>query len=273
MGLCPHSVGSLALGTTVLEYEAVGWGQVLGKSGSLLEPMPISTGQSHFYQSPFPHSTTQRPPCLCRGTLYHLQLSLAQSLIRSLLFPLGPELHTMPSKSGVSVSQLCGSPMAKSKWSSKLNSLRATPLIPRLQDEAQWKSSAVSTPVGKLLWYNYFPVCGLPTQCVWGLIYRDCVPLIISLWLLLCLCMWGIFLVGSSIFFVSGFSTVICDLGVSIKKGWSPRPLLCHIAFLCHKLYSGSDFIDIHFFPLDRSPFLFLCKSCDVFVEHWAFRM
>ena len=28
----------------------------------------------------------------------------------------------------------------------------------------------IFTPLGELLWYNYFPVCGLPTQWVWDFI-------------------------------------------------------------------------------------------------------
>ena len=49
------------------------------------------------------------------------------------------------------------------------------------------------TPVGGLLWYNCSPVCESHTQWLWDWFYCDCAPPTISLWLLLCLWVWGIF--------------------------------------------------------------------------------
>ena len=43
------------------------------------------------------------------------------------------------------------------------------------------------TLVGKPLQYNYFPVCGSPTQWVWDLIMSKSTPPAVFLWLLLCL--------------------------------------------------------------------------------------
>ena len=66
-------------------------------------------------------------------------------------------------------------------------------------------------PVGGLLWYKCSPVCESPTQQLWDLIYCDCTPPTISLWLLLCLRMCGIFYGEFQRLPVDDCSAVSCD--------------------------------------------------------------
>ena len=79
------------------------------------------------------------------------------------------------------------------------------------------------TPVGELLRYNYFPVCGLATRQVWDLIlsrlrpsYRLVVASSLSVGV-----GYFFFLIGSSVvvFFVDGCSAVSCDFGVLLRRG------------------------------------------------------
>ena len=82
-------------------------------------------------------------------------------------------------KTGVSVFlQSCGSPIIKSCW--------AAQTIPwgvsvSLLDPQAGKSGVgfrTFTTVVELLWYYCSPVCGSPTQRVWGLIFIVIVPLL-----------------------------------------------------------------------------------------------
>ena len=67
------------------------------------------------------------------------------------------------------------------------------------------------TPVGGLLWYKCSVVCKSPTQWLWDLIFCDCAPPTISLRLLLCLWMWGIFFGEFQCLPVDDCSAVSCD--------------------------------------------------------------
>ena len=74
------------------------------------------------------------------------------------------------------------------------------------------------TPVGKLLWYNYSPVCGSPTQVVWDLIIsweRPSYYLMVS-----SLCLWiqNIFFWKIPVFFlIDSCSAVSCDFDVFLR--------------------------------------------------------
>ena len=70
----------------------------------------------------------------------------------------------------------CGSPAIKSCWPSKLDFLGTPPPIAGPPGwEAQLRAQNLHS-VGELLWYNCFPVCGLPTQRVWDLILLRLYP-------------------------------------------------------------------------------------------------
>ena len=56
------------------------------------------------------------------------------------------------------------------------------------------------TPIGEPLWYGYFPVCGLPTQWVWGCLYHVITPPTILMWPPLCFCSRISFLIVCSLF-------------------------------------------------------------------------
>ena len=70
------------------------------------------------------------------------------------------------------------------------------------------------TLVGGLLWYKCSPVCESPTQPLWIWFYCDCAPPTISLWLLLCLWMWGIFSGEFQCLPVDDCPAANCDSGV-----------------------------------------------------------
>ena len=75
------------------------------------------------------------------------------------------------------------------------------------------------TPVGELLQYNYFPVCGLPIWWLWDLILlllSPSYPLVVAS--SLSLDIGYLFLVGSSVFLVNGCSEVSCYCGVFIRR-------------------------------------------------------
>ena len=113
-----------------------------------------------------------------------------------LLLPLDPDVHTnlcVPSKSGVSVfpvlSKSCNQiPLAFKVWFSRNSPSRCW--TPRL---------------GSLMWgskpsLQLVDFCGIivlqfvshPPRCYGIWFYCDCAPPTVSLWLLLCLWMWGI---------------------------------------------------------------------------------
>ena len=68
--------------------------------------------------------------------------------------------------------QFCGISAMKLHWPSKLDSLGALPPIARPPQAGEPDVGLRTlTPVGECLWYNYFPVCAQPIQCVWDLIF------------------------------------------------------------------------------------------------------
>ena len=74
------------------------------------------------------------------------------------------------------------------------------------------------TPVGGLLWYKGSPVCESPIQRLWDLILLYCAPPTVSLRLLLCLWMWGIFFGDFQCLPVDDCSAVSCDSG-ALSRG------------------------------------------------------
>ena len=58
--------------------------------------------------------------------------------------------------------------------------------------------------------------------------YCDCVPPTVSLWLLLCLWMWGIFFGEFQCLPVNDCSAISCDFGVLVRE-WEHVLLLCHL--------------------------------------------
>ena len=121
----------------------------------------------------------------------------------SLLLPLGCDAHTtlcVPSKSGVSVSP---SPVKvlQSNPASIQSLILWEFLFPLLDPQVGKPDMGLRTftPVGGLLWYNCSPVCHPPNGYgIW--FYCDCAPPTFSLWVFLCLWMWGIFFVRSIVF-------------------------------------------------------------------------
>ena len=74
------------------------------------------------------------------------------------------------------------------------------------------------TPKGGLLWYKCSPVCESPTQQLWDLSLLYCTPPTVSLWLLLCLWMWGIFFGEFQCLPVGDCSAVSCDSGALTRR-------------------------------------------------------
>ena len=93
--------------------------------------------------------------------------------MNSLLFPwvaVCMRKKCLPSKSGVSASPS----LVNFLWSSPTGLQSQTLwglllLLPDPQAEELHLGLRTLIPVGKPLWYNYFPVCGLPTWGVWDL--------------------------------------------------------------------------------------------------------
>ena len=155
-------------------YRLLGRARPWSENGSLQEgsrqwvlPRTITTS---VLVPPVSHSVS--PPL--QETLQYQQVGLAQALMRSLLFSLGPGAHETlcePSKSGISVSpnpveSLLSNPAGLQSWF-------LWGLLLLLRDPQAGKPDVglrIFTPVRELLWYNYFPVCGLPTRHVWDLI-------------------------------------------------------------------------------------------------------
>ena len=74
-----------------------------------------------------------------------------------------------PSKSGASV-YLCRIPVIKLYWHLKLDFLEVPPPAVRPTGCKSWPGAQDFHPLGEHSWYNYFPVCGSPTQGVQDLI-------------------------------------------------------------------------------------------------------
>ena len=135
----------------------------------------------------------------------------------SLLLPLGPDAHTtlcVPSKSGVfvypSLSKSCNQiPLAFKVWFSRNSSSRCRTC--RL-GSLTWGSEP------SLQWVDFCGVSVLqsvshPASSYGIWFYCDCAPPTISLWLLLCLWMWGIFFGEFQSLLVDDWSAVSCDSG------------------------------------------------------------
>ena len=140
----------------------------------------------------------------------------------SLLLPLGPNAHTtlcVPSKSGVSVSrshvESCNQiPLAFKVWFSKNSSSHCqTPRFGSLtwgsEPSLQWVDFC---GISVLQFVNHPPSgYGIWFYCDWAL------PTV-SLWLLLCLSMWGIFFGEFQCLPVDDCSAVSCDFDV-LERG------------------------------------------------------
>ena len=141
----------------------------------------------------------------------------------------------MPCKSGVSVSHspvvvLQSSPTglhSQMLWELLL-------LMPGTQAGEPDMGLRILTLVGKLLQYNYSPVCGWTTQGVWDLIISRVCPSYHHVGFLLYVFGCRIsFLVGSSLFLI-GCSAISCNFGVLVRGG-KLKVLLLHHLVSSHK--------------------------------------
>ena len=126
-----------------------------------------------------------------QDTLQYQQVGLAQDLMRSLLFPVFlvcPRPCVHPPRAEFLFALVCGFPVSRLCWPSKPGALGLLPR-PALHIGEPHVGLRTFTPVGELLWYNYFPVCGLPTQGYGIWFYHDFPSPTPLLWLLLCLWM------------------------------------------------------------------------------------
>ena len=147
----------------------------------------------------------------------------------SLFLPVGPDAHTtlcVPSKSGVSVfpvlSKSCNQiPLAFKVWFSRNSSSRC---------QTPW--------LGTLTWgwepsLQLVDFCGIsvlqfvsrPPSSYGIWFYCDCAPPAISLWLLLCLWMWGILFREFQCLPVDDCSAVSCESG-ALTRGSLIGPFL-----------------------------------------------
>ena len=175
VGLCSFPVGCLAWGIPALEPTGCWVGPGLGeKMAASKSAHAMNIHQNRRHQCPCPCSEPQPlPPPTSAGDPPILAGKSGQSLMRSLLFSLGTVHETLCalSKSGVSVSPspvefLWSNPaglQSQILWGLRL-------LLPDPQAGEPDVGLRPFTPMGELLWYNCFSVCGLPTQCVWDLI-------------------------------------------------------------------------------------------------------
>ena len=162
----------------------------------------------------------------------------------SLLLPLGPNVHTtlcVPFKRGVSVplvlSKSCTQiPLAFKVWFSRNSSSRC--LTPRF-GSLTWGSEP------SLQWVDFCGISillfvGHPPSSYGIWCYCDCTPPTISLWLFLCLWMWGIFFGEFQCLTVDDFSVVNCDSSVFARGSESTsfcsailnQSRLCHCVFI-----------------------------------------
>ena len=149
----------------------------LGLVGKLWPPgrlMLMSTHPSCHCQCLFPCSEPQPPPSTSTGDPPIVAGRSVQSLMRSLLLSLGPGTHLTscaPSKSGVSISHSLLEFLRSNSTAFQSKILWGLLLqFPDPQAGYPDMGLRTFTPVGELLWYNYFPVCGSPTWQVCNLI-------------------------------------------------------------------------------------------------------
>ena len=152
-----------------------GWGQVLRKWWPPGGLMPMSTSQICCHQCLCPCNEPQLPTASTGDPPLLAQSSRPGPVSYEVsAFSLGPGAHETLcacSKSRVSVSP---SPV-EFQWSSPAglqSQILWDLLLPLPDPQAGEPDVGLSTfaPVGELLWYNYFPVCGLPTWQVWDMI-------------------------------------------------------------------------------------------------------
>ena len=168
-------------------------------------------------------------PRLCRRPSTTSRLVWFSLLWGLCSFPLGPDVHAtlcVHSKSGVSVSPspvevLQSNPLAFKVWFSGNSSFHCQ--TPRL-GSLTWGSEP------SLQWVDF---CGIivlqfvsqPPSGYGIWFYCECAPLTVSLWLLLCLCMWGIFFGKFQCLPVDDCSAISCDSG-ALASELSLTPVL-----------------------------------------------
>ena len=113
-------------------------------------------------------------------TLQYQQVGLAQAFMRSLLlFPeswCSWDFVCALQEWSFCFSQSCGISAIKPHLPSKPVSLGAPPPIGRPQAGKPVMGLKTFTPVGELLWYNYFLLCRLPTLWLWDLVLSRLLP-------------------------------------------------------------------------------------------------
>ena len=166
MGLCSCPIGCLAW--DVPELEPIGcWVGLMAASG-----------WAHSNEWKLPR-TAAASLCSCSHsaspleTFQYYDVDPDQSLTGSLLFSTGYwctwDFVCTLQKGSLCFFKSLGISAIKPCWSSKPDSLGAlTPVVGCPGWEA-WLWLRIFTPAGELLWYNCFPVCGLPTWWVWDL--------------------------------------------------------------------------------------------------------
>ena len=179
--------------------------------------MPRSTSQNFCCQCPCPHGESQPPPASAGDppTLAGRSGSVSYGVtapspwvpMRTLLCVCPPRVESLfPPVLSKSCNQI---PLAFKVWFSRNSS--SCCWTPRL-GSLKWGSEP------SLQWVDFYgmcsPVCESPTQQLWGLILLWLHPSTISLWLLLCLWMWGIFFGEFQCLPVDDCPAASCDSGV-----------------------------------------------------------
>ena len=199
-------------------------GNISLQEGSHQWVLPRTTTVSVFVPA-VGHSCPPSP----QKTFQYEQAGLAQSPMRSLLFSLGPGVQKTlcaPSKSGVSVSSSPVEFLQSNPAGLQSQILWGLPLL--LSDSQAEKPDVglrICTPVGELLWYNYFQVCGPAGM---GFDFITIAPLVSSRCGFFFVFGWRVsFLIGSSIL----LSMVLQQLWFWCfhKKGWAHVLLLHHL--------------------------------------------
>lgn len=150
--------------------------------------VPMKTPQNYHFQCPCPCNELQPSPPPPRQTLQYWQVSLAQLIMRSLLF----------SWVLVRMRPCACLPIVEFLFPLVLwNSCYQTPLALKAIFSKDDSSPLPNSQAGKpdtelrtfnpieLLWYNYFSAYGSPTQHVWDLVSSGLyLPPAVLLWLL-----------------------------------------------------------------------------------------
>ena len=169
--------------------QAFGQGQVLVRKWQPSRGLvPMKTPQNYHFQCPCPCNELQPSPPPPRQTLQYWQVSLAQLIMRSLLF----------SWVLVRMRPCACLPIVEFLFPLVLwNSCYQTPLALKAIFSKDDSSPLPNSQAGKpdtelrtfnpieLLWYNYFSAYGSPTQHVWDLVSSGLyLPPAVLLWLL-----------------------------------------------------------------------------------------